>query len=70
MCKLIHDINELIYKTETDLKQTCGYQGRGRLGREGLGVWDEQRQTVIYRMDKQGPTVEHRELYSTSCDKP
>ena len=38
-------------------EQTCGYQGRGRLGREGLGVWDEQRQTVIYRMDKQGPTV-------------
>ena len=25
----------------------------------------------IYRMDKQqGPTVEHRELYSISCDKP
>ena len=24
-----------------------------------------------YRMDKQqGPTVEHRELYSISCDKP
>ena len=26
---------------------------------------------IIYRMDKQqGPTVEHRELYSISCDKP
>ena len=28
-------------------------------------------QTVIHRMDKQqGPTVEHRELDSKSCDKP
>ena len=28
-------------------------------------------QTIIYRMDKQqGPTVEHRELYLISCDKP
>ena len=24
----------------------------------------------IYRMDKQGPTVQHRELYSISYDKP
>ena len=24
----------------------------------------------IYRMDKQGPTVYHRELHSISCDKP
>ena len=28
-------------------------------------------QTNTYRMDKQqGLTVEHRELYSISCDKP
>ena len=26
---------------------------------------------ILYRMDKQqGPTVEHRELYTISCDKP
>ena len=25
---------------------------------------------LTYRMDKQGPTVQHRELYSISCDKP
>ena len=31
--------------------------------RDGLGVWDQQMQTIIYRMDKQqGPTVQHREL--------
>ena len=28
-------------------------------------------QTIMYRMDKQqGPTVEHKGLYSLSCDKP
>ena len=27
-------------------------------GRDGLGVWDQQMQTIIYRMDKQqGPTA-------------
>jgi len=30
---------------------------------------DEQMQTIIYRMDKQGPMVQHRELYSICCDK-
>ena len=46
-------------------------KGEGRWGRDGVGVWDLQIQTSINRMDKQqGPTVEHRELYSVSCDKP
>ena len=57
-------------QTHRHREQTCGCQGGGR-GREGLGVWDQQMQTSIYRMDKQqGPTAEHRELYSISCDKP
>ena len=43
----------------------------GGWGRDGLEVWDYQMQTIIYRMNKkQGPTVQHRELYSISCDKP
>ena len=37
--------------------------------RDGLGFWDQQMQTIIYQMDKQDPTVQHRELYSLSCDK-
>ena len=46
-------------------------KGEGGGGRAGVGVWDEQMQTIIYRVDKQqGPTVEHRELYSISWDKP
>ena len=53
-------------------EQTGGCQGGGEWERVGVGVWDQQMQTGIYRMDKQqqGPTVQHRELYSVSCDKP
>ena len=58
-------------QTHRHREQTCGCQGEGGWGRNGLGVWDQQMQTSIYRMDKQqGPTVEHREPYSISCDKP
>ena len=31
-----------------------------------MGVLDYQTLSIIYRMDKQGPTVKHRELYSIS----
>ena len=42
-------------------EQTC--QGRER-GRDGLGVWDQQMQTIARRMDKQqSPTVYYRGLY-------
>ena len=44
--------------------QTVGCQGGGSWGKDGLGVWDQLLQTIIYRMDKQqGPTVWPRELY-------
>ena len=43
-------------QTHRHREQTCGCQVEA--GREGLGVWDWQRQTFIYRMDRQqGPTV-------------
>ena len=52
-------------------EQTCGFQGGGCWGegwRGRLGVADV---SFIYRVDKQqGPTVDHRELYSISYDKP
>ena len=49
-------------------EQTCDCQGP--VGKDGLGVWDQQMQTIINRMDKQqGPTVYHRELNSISLDK-
>ena len=57
-------------QTHRHRKQTYGYQkGKGR-GRDKLGVWDQQIQTIIYKIDRQqGPTVQHRELYSISCNK-
>ena len=27
------------------------------------GVWNQQMQIIMCRMDKQGPTVQHREVY-------
>ena len=43
-------------------------------GRKGVGGKDWElgnAKIIIYRMDKQqGPTVQHRELYSIHCDKP
>ena len=66
---LKYNINELVYGTEMDLQrqkteQTPGCQGGG-WERNAAGLWGQQIQTIIYRMDKQqGPTVLHREMYS------
>ena len=56
-------------QTHRHRKQTYGYQ-RGRLaGRDKLGDWDWHIHTTIYKIDnQQGPTVEHRELYSIFCN--
>ena len=55
---------------QTHREQTCGCQWEGEWGWDKLGVWDQQMQTIIYSMDKQqGPTLQHRELYSISCNK-
>ena len=64
MQNLKYDTNEPIYKTETDPQtQRTDLQLPRRRG--GLGVWDQQMQSIIYRMDEEeGPTVQHREIYS------
>ena len=58
-------------QTQRCKEQICGCQGRGEEweGRTGsLGLADAN---FINRMYKQqGPSVQHRELYSISCDKP
>lgn len=44
--------------------------GGGWERRKGLGVWGQQIQTIIYRMEKQQDrTVELRGQYSISGDK-
>ena len=71
MWNLTYDTDELIYKTEADsqIEDRRGCQGRvGEGWTGGLGLAGE---TITYRMDKwQGPTVQHREVYSISLDKP
>ena len=57
--KQIHIDNKLVVAKEEE-----------ELGRDGLGVWDQQTQTIMYNMDKQGPTVQCRELYIISYDNP
>ena len=52
-------------------ERTCGCQGGGVWGTDGMEIWDSQMQTITYGMDKQqGPTAQPRELYSIPCDKP
>ena len=53
----------------TDVENRLGVVSMGE-GKDGLGVWDHQMQTVAARMDKQqGPTEWHRELCSISGGK-
>ena len=71
MLNVKNDTNELIYKTETDLQtqKTKLWLPKGKGERSKLGVWYQQIQTTIYNTDKQqGHTVQHRELYSISCN--
>ena len=44
---------------ENSLVVAMGWGGGWR--RDGLGVWGLQMQTITCRMDKQDPTVLHRE---------
>ena len=75
MWNLKYDINELIYKTETD-SQT--HRTDLRLPRRWRGVGETDWESgisrckllYVYRMGKQqGPSVQHSELHSMSCDK-
>ena len=69
-------MNELIYKTETDITDIENEHSYVRVrgwGRDKLGIWDQP--ILLYvKIDKQqGPTVQHRELYklySLSYNKP
>ena len=69
------DTNELIYKTETDLQilRTNLWLPKGECGiNQELGMnthTHTHTHTTIYKIDNQeGPTVQHRELYSVFCD--
>ena len=43
MWSLKYNANDFIYKqTHRHREQTCGSQGEEGLGRDGLGIWDQQ----------------------------
>ena len=56
------------YKIENKILKSCGCQGVG--GRMELELGLSRCRLAYIRMDKQGPTLQHREPYSISCDKP
>ena len=53
----------------TNIRSNLRFQAGGAGGMDGeFGL---SRYKLIYRMDKhQGPTGQHRELYSISCNNP
>ena len=71
---LKYDRNKLIYKTEADSetqKKKVVTKGEIGWGRNKLGIWDQHIQTTKYKIGKQqGPTLQHRELSSITCNKP
>ena len=60
MWNLKTDTNEFIYKTDSQKKQTMVTKGEG-------GDKLKQVHSTIYKIDKQGFTLEHKELYSLPC---
>ena len=50
-------------------KQTYGHQRVKVKGRDKLGDWDQHIYTTIYKINnRQGLTVQHREIYSVLCN--
>ena len=50
-------MNLFTRQKKTHMKQTYGYKREKGWLRDKLGVWDQQIQTTIYKINKQGPTV-------------
>ena len=44
-------------QTHRQSKRFVVAEGEDGWGRDGVGVWDQQVQTITHRMDGQGPTV-------------
>ena len=62
MWNLKYDTNEPVYKTVTDSqtqRTKLWSPGQREVGRDGLGVWGWQMQTIMFRMDKQQYPIEY-----------
>ena len=76
MWNLKYDTNETFLKNRnkpTGIENKLMVMRGERVREDKSGAWNQQIQTIIYKIDKQqGPTVQHRELYSihyNSLDK-
>ena len=69
---LKNNTSELIHKTETDsqTQKTNLWLPKGKEGEKGINQeFGINIYILLHKTDKkQGPTVEHRELYSLSCN--
>ena len=63
-------MNLFIKQKQTQTLKTNLWLPKGKWVGSKLGVWDQQIQTVYKIVKQQGPAVQHRELYSVSCNKP
>ena len=51
-------------QTQTERTDLWWPSGKSRNGRDGLGVWDQQMQAILYKMDKLGPTAVQDAIFS------
>ena len=67
MRNLKYDTCELIYETGSQTQKTLyGHERGNGVGRDKLGVWDQEIQTTMYKVDKQqGPTCSYKEQVPT-----
>ena len=73
MWNLKYDTNLLIYKTEIDSQsQETNLWLPKRKGekKDKLGIWDQQMETTMSKNKQYDPTVQQREIYSITCNKP
>ena len=57
-------------QTHRQRKQTLATKGEREWERDKLQIWNQQKETSIYKTAKQqGPIVQHRDLFSIFCNK-
>ena len=65
MWNLKYDTNKLMKQKQSHRQKTLMItKGEREWGKDTLGVWNQCIHTIVYKIDKQGPTVYYRKLYS------
>lgn len=64
---VVHKIIQLIYVKRNVIGKTNLHLSKRKRGEGKFEIWDEQIQTTLHEVDKQWPSVKHREIYSVFC---